>query len=124
MEEIYWLQRLGAINTLMWVIFTIAIIICVVCGFWRCLICSDPYFESDEKFLKVWWKICKPSLIISFIAVVLAIFVPTTKEAYMIYGIGGTIEYLKENETAKQLPDKVINALDKWIDGLNEDKNK
>lgn len=43
---------------------------------------------------------------------------------YMIYGVGGTIDYLKDNETAKQLPDKVIVALDKYIDSLNEDKEE
>lgn len=124
MTEIYWLQRLGSFNTLMWVIFVIAVITCIVCCIWRCIIGSDPFFDTEKKFIKVWLKIFKSSLIISFIAVVLAIFIPTTKEAYMIYGIGGTIDYLKENETAKQLPDKVINALDKWIDGLNEEKEK
>lgn len=53
------------------------------------------------------------------------IFVPTTKEALMIYGIGGTIDYLKENPTAKQLPDKCVNALDKWADSwVNEEDPK
>lgn len=43
---------------------------------------------------------------------------------YLIYGVGGTIDYLKDNETAKQLPDKVVIALDKYIDSLNEDKKE
>jgi hypothetical protein len=33
-----------------------------------------------------------------------------------IYGIGGTIDYLKSNETAKRIPDKCIKALDLYID--------
>ena len=47
-----------------------------------------------------------------------------TNEALMIYGIGGTIDYIKSNETAKQLPDKCIKALDKWADNLNEEKQE
>ena len=43
----------------------------------------------------------------------------------MIYGIGGTIDYIKSNDTAKQIPDKCINALDKFIDEyVNEDNNE
>lgn len=41
----------------------------------------------------------------------------------MIYGVDGTIEYLESNETAKQLPDKSIEALDKLLDEyLNENE--
>ena len=31
------------------------------------------------------------------------------------------IDYIKSNETAKQLPDKCIKALDKWADNINEE---
>ena len=51
-------------------------------------------------------------------------FVPSTKEALMIYGIGSTIEYLKSNEKAMQLPDKCINALDAWVEELNKEEKK
>lgn len=53
-----------------------------------------------------------------------AVFTLSTKSMYMIYGVGGTIDYLKENETAKQLPDKVVMALDKWVDSQIEDENE
>lgn len=54
------------------------------------------------------------------IAILGVIFVPTTKDALMIYGVGSTLEYLKQNETAKELPDKCIDALDAWIEELNK----
>ena len=47
-----------------------------------------------------------------------------TNEALMIYCVGGTIDYVKSNKTAKQLPDKCIKALDKWVDNLNEEKQE
>lgn len=55
-------------------------------------------------------------LIIGFISVLLCCFIPSTKEMYAIYGIGGIIDYVKGNEKAKKLPDKVIDALDKYLD--------
>ena len=38
--------------------------------------------------------------------------------------IGGTIDYIKSNDTAKQLPDKYIKVLDKWVDNLNKEKQE
>ena len=32
--------------------------------------------------------------------------------------------YIKSNDTAKQLPDKCINALDKWVDSYVKEENK
>lgn len=45
-------------------------------------------------------------------------FIPTTKEAYLIYGVGGTIDYLRSDQTAKQIPHKVIVAVDKYLEEL------
>lgn len=46
-------------------------------------------------------------------------FVPTTKEAYIIYGVGGTIDFIRSDQTAKQLPHKVV--VDKYLEGLVSD---
>lgn len=124
MEEIYWLQRLGSLNALMWICFVIGLVLLITYLCIRFTIGSIVFYDWEKKFVSSYIKTVKTTVILTICSLLLAILVPTTKEAYMIYGIGGTIDYLKENETAKQLPDKVINALDKWIDGLNEDKNK
>ena len=50
-------------------------------------------------------------------------FIPTTNEALMIYGVGGTIDYIKSNGTAKQIPDKCVKALDKWVENLIKEEN-
>ena len=52
------------------------------------------------------------------------IFIPTSKEAMLILGVGGTIDYIKKNETIQQIPDKCINALDAWVDSLTEKEQK
>lgn len=47
---------------------------------------------------------------------------PKHKEMYRIIGIGGTIDYLRRNETAKQLPDKCIKAVDLFLNKMTEEK--
>ena len=41
----------------------------------------------------------------------------------MIYGIGGTIDYIQQNKTAQGIPDKFFKAVDKYLDKeLQNDK--
>ena len=57
-------------------------------------------------------------------ALCIAVVTPTTDQAYFIYGVGGSIDYLKTNDKAKQIPDKCIDALDKWVDSLIDKEEK
>lgn len=128
METIYWIQRLGAIHTMAWVIFWITLAVFVI----GLLIVGGNLDEwdgddEDEDFLKVKRIVKRIFKITSWIvglSLLLGIFVPSEKDLYAIYGIGGTIDYIKSNDTAKQLPDKVINALDAWIDEQINDNQK
>lgn len=52
------------------------------------------------------------------ISVLGRVFVPTEKEMTMILGLGQTIDYIQENKTIKELPDKCVEALDAWVDHL------
>lgn len=119
MEEIYWLQRLGAISTVMWVVFVLSFICLIIALICYIAFYGDDYCEDEVKKSKLCIKWLIP---IAFISACGLVFIPTTKEMYVIYGVGGTIDYLKENETAKQLPGKVINALDKWVEELNDEE--
>ena len=60
--------------------------------------------------------------IIALIVGLVLIFIPTTKEMLLIYGVGGTIDYIKRNDTAKELPDKAVKALDKYLDEISKEK--
>ena len=64
----------------------------------------------------------KRFIFVTIIVGLINFFIPTTNETLIIYGIGGTLDYIKSNETAKQLPDKYIKTLNKWVDNLNEKK--
>lgn len=118
MEEIYWITRLGNIQGLFVLLTIISAILIGVFVIGLSINMSDG--DSTESHIKVIKRIT-PVLIISVLGI---IFTPTTKEALMIWGVGGTIDYVKSNDTAKQLPDKCIEALDKWVDSLNEENKK
>jgi hypothetical protein len=41
----------------------------------------------------------------------------------LIYGLGTTVDYIKSNDKAKELPDKAVDALTRYIDTISkEDK--
>ena len=111
MTEIYWLTRLDYINNF----FTAMIIVGIITSMVLIIICSIMYLCEDFMPSKL-KNISIYTLIITIILSITSIFIPTTKDAYMIYGIGKSIDYLRENETVKQLPDKCINFIDKWVD--------
>lgn len=76
-------------------------------------------FDSDSRFKSILEK----CLLWLSVPVLLLMFVPSKKDMLMIYGLGSTIDYIKQNDAAKQIPDKCIDALDKFIDEyVNEDK--
>ena len=87
-------------------------------------------FSNDDEDDNACFKRIKKCFITAIVAVVLngigLVFVPKTNEALLIYGVGTTIDYVDNNETIKQLPDKAVQALDKYLDSLNkngENKN-
>lgn len=112
MNEIYWITRFDAIDNLGFSM------VCV--GLAASIIFTIVYFialsEKDDEGVKTLNPFRYVSYLILSIGTLIQVFLPTTKEAMMIWGVGGTIDYIKSNETAKQLPDKCIMALDKFVD--------
>jgi uncharacterized membrane protein len=102
---------------LIFLILSTIILGIVVVGY---VVCLEDKEESGVRLTTKLMKIFVPILTISLLV---EIFVPTTKEALVIYGVGGTVDYIKANPTAKKLPDKCINALDKWVDSFSAEKN-
>ena len=86
MEEIYWITRLDYINTLLYVISGLSLVltaICLVIG-----IAWDDIDEDKEKVIKKKaLNIATYSVIIAIVFSTINIFVPTTKEMLMIYGV-------------------------------------
>lgn len=123
MSELYWLNVLGNLNgfcRLLTVLSIIAFVVCAVCYF--VLKDEDLDFPLTSKSIAKFIRFTLlPILIISTIG---NIFIPDAKTLYVIYGVGGTLDYLKENNTAKQIPDKAILALDKYLNEQLEDNDK
>lgn len=123
MSELYWLNVLGELSgicSLLIVLSISAIVVCTILYFMSQDedLCFPLTSKSIAKFIK---STLLPILIISTIG---NTFIPDTKTLYIIYGVGGTLDYLKENKTAKQIPDKAILALDKYLNEQLGDKDK
>ncbi len=116
MNEIYWIERLDYIQGFFIVLLTILGIILL----FKVLVSFVE--EKKDKF----WKAKNIWLIGAFIiCYTILSFIPSTAVMYRIYGIGGTIDFLKSNPEAKQLPDKTIKIINKWADKmLDDNKNK
>lgn len=117
MSELYWITRFDGILTAVVILLVIFLLLTLFFGAaW-----FNTYDDDEQKVLR------KCTIIFGSIGLFLLIaqaFIPTTKQALMIYGVGGTIDYIKNNETAKQLPDKAIIALDKYLESINEETEK
>lgn len=118
-SDMYWITRLSSIHDAFLFIFIIAGIVAAFTGI---IVLSFSDDKDDNAFLKH----VKKCFITAVVSVVLSgiglVFVPKTNEALLIYGVGTTIDYVDNNETIKQLPDKAVQALDKYLDSLNKDE--
>ena len=132
MNEIYWITRLDAICNFLSAVAVVCFMISTVTGiFAMCNRFEANDYEEGGKYYNCCmqkFKMClsyfKRFIFVTIIAGLINFFIPTTNEALMIYGVGGTIDYVKSNETAKQLPDKCIKALDKWAENLTKEENR
>ena len=120
MAEIYWITRLDYVQGffIAFLILTGIVIAIATISF----LCDDAYDEEAPKAIRV-LKWAVPSFAI---ALSVLCFIPSTKEGMLMYGIGGTIDYIKSNDKAKQLPDKCIDALTRYVDSIekeNKDNN-
>jgi uncharacterized membrane protein len=128
MSELYWITRLDAICIALGL--TIFMLLLAIAFF------AMQYYDLREDYIRNYTKKDVTSeiqnivkrigkiVLVVVILVIFEVFIPTTKQALVIYGIGGTIDYIKSNDTANQLPDKVISALDKYLDTLNEENDE
>lgn len=118
MNEIYWITRLDGIVGLAGiacVVSTIALILLAVLPFADA---KDEIVMSDKR-RRQW---CRGSVIVLAISGLMCLFVPGSKQAMLIWGIGQTVDYIQENEAVKELPDKCVEALEVWLESLTEEE--
>lgn len=121
MNEIYWITVLGNLQTVAFITFAIATGIAILCA--CILIAVIAIYDADEidtiteRKIK---KITVSSSIVGFIMLMVAIFIPSKQDMYLIYGAGNVIDYCQDNPKVKELPDKAVEALNIWLDMVNE----
>lgn len=121
MNEIYWITVLGNLRTAALIIFPMATGVTILCV---CILFStmsaydtDEIDEITKRKIK---KIAIPPLIVGFITLMVALFIPSKQDMYLIYGVGNVIDYCQDNPKVKELPDKAVEALNTWLDMVNE----
>lgn len=117
MNELYWITTLGQINTVCWIFFALSILIL--------LIAISSYFTFyDEDDIKISIKLIKVGMITMLISILGCTFIPSKEDLYLIYGAGTIVDYCKDNSNVKEIPDKAIDALNRYLDSIAEDKKE
>jgi len=129
MSDLYWITRLDGIVNLsehllvLFIIFTI-IFTGILFGMFVNALVEDEDYHNYKLF-----KTMRLNTIVGFVLSVFfaacTVFIPSTKEACMIY-LGGTVlEYVQGNEQIQELPDKVVNLATSYLDELiSKDNSK
>lgn len=112
MKELYFINLIGNLNIAAWMIFGVLCFASFVIGI--------AYFMGDieDELMK---KLSKSMIIVAVICLVLGILLPTKKDCYIIFGIGSVVDYIQDNEDAKQLPDKTVKMLNALADKYTEE---
>lgn len=81
---------------------------------------EDEGFE--KKSAKKWLK---NAFISNICFLILVLITPSTNTLYKIFGIGSVLEYVRNSDEAKQLPDNVLKAINYYLKEIpKEDANK
>lgn len=115
MDTTYLIEMLNGITGF----FIFTGIICVILGL-IFLVLSGYEDVADKASRRSFLRRSITLLSTSLLCIFLFVMIPNTKQAYRIYGIGGTIEYLQGNKGVKALPSKTFKILNKWADSYLE----
>ena len=114
MWEVYLISRLNGIVKASWIIFVIFAIIlfCAIMAY----IMENTSYDPCEETLKLSSKIKNLSLCFIVPCFLIGLLVPNKNDALAIMGVGTVVDYVQENKTLQEMPDKCVQALDIWLD--------
>ena len=117
MSELYWISVIGKLNTFFWIMFGISVA--------AAAILFILYFTSDyeDDYIKL-AKPIKLTIISTIVCGLCGIIIPGKNEVYFIYGAGTIVDYCKDGPKVKEIPDKAIDALNRYLDSITEDKKE
>lgn len=81
--------------------------------------------KENEALKDYYAKLLMKSMYMFDICLLIFVFIPKTSSLYKIIGIGSVLEYVNNNEEAKQLPDNAIKAINYYLEQIpKENVNK
>ena len=122
MSEIYWITTLGHLRDVVSGLLLFVIALTIVSTFLLCCINASS-LDDDELDISSSTKLKKilvSSAVVGFILIIAMVFIPSKQDMYLIYGAGNVIDYCQDNPKVKELPDKAVEALNTWLDMINE----
>lgn len=119
MKELYFLTILDGVNSFLSAATGIGLAIGIIA-----IVAYGLIHLIEERNIPAMknWGIVLLSLGASF--GLINVFIPTTEQAAMIYGVGTVVDYVQNNEDIQKLPDKCAQALDMWVDKCIEEQQK
>jgi hypothetical protein len=76
----------------------------------------NTYHKGNVYWCRIGKKGTIWSLITFFVSMIVLCVIPTTKQGLLLYGVNETIEFCEKHPETKQIPDKCIKALNKYLD--------
>lgn len=81
--------------------------------------CQDCYDNCAAKIITERAKLKgKKILTFGLICAFLACIVPNKKDCYAIFGVGTVLNYVNNNDEAKQIPDNAMKAVNRYLESL------
>jgi len=115
MNDIYWITRLDGICDFLIACTVISIILIVIAIIG--IFISEGKEEGYNNFVA---RTIKYPIFVAEASILINIFIPTTKEAFGIYGVNETVKAIN---SGKRVPPDAIKAINKWyIMEIEEEK--
>ena len=126
MSELYWIMVLHKICFVAFIVMLVSVIVTSVA--WVISMIAWIGADGEEDDGDSYWRnykkakaVAQKSFLACIVATAIAVFTPSKEQMYMIVGVGTAIDYVQQNEKVQQLPDKCVDALNRWVDSLGKD---
>lgn len=119
MWTLYWIMKLDTIGTFFGITSFISFVLFAI----GIGIFIDFGVIQDKKLVRTLCKVFVPMLSLYLIvSILLGVLLPSTKQMSALIVIPPTINYAKDSEVLKKMPDKILNLADKWMEELEPKK--
>ncbi len=123
---ILWLCSICSALSITFGWFTAISLIIGVIVFILKLIVLNNNDEFDEESTKIFLKYTGGFLkyiILGGLFWIMAVSIPSTKDAYAIFGVGATLNYLNNSSEAQKIPDNALKAVNYYLESIVPEKN-